>query len=197
MSLLPTPLPWLKVFDVVPGWVYAAAIAALVLGGGGLLGYQYVEIAGLNAKVSAKDTEIAKLKLDAEKDRTDRLQLVAAHNLEIARLQQQHATHQQEIVNAYQDRILKLASERNLALARAERVQRDAEERAARDRQASCNDPASVERVKDHNAVLYGLVSEGYQLVEEGRLLLGERNAQVDALKRITENDRAVICGGN
>lgn len=177
---------FLKFFDIAPGWVYALVIAGLLLAVGG----QQVRVANAH-------TEIATLKLAAEKDRGDRLQLVAAHNLKVAGMQAMHAKQQQEIISGYTDFVIRLQGERRLAVDRADRVQRAAEDRTTRGRSISADDTSAVQRLVDDNAVLNTLVAEGFRLVDEGRNLLRERDAQVGTLKSIIENDRTAICGGS
>jgi hypothetical protein len=178
------PLPFLKVFDIIPGWAYALIVAAVLAFGG----VQTVRLAG-------SQTDMAELKMAAEKDRGDRLALVAAHNLKIGKMQADHAKIQQEIIGGYTDQILKLQGERTLAVARVDRVRNDAAAAAARDRATAGSDPAAAKRLADRNEVLYTLVAEGFDLVEQGRGILGERDAAVEALKSLIANDRKAICG--
>lgn len=178
----------LDLFDLVPGWVYAAVIAGLVLVGGGAIATQTVRLAGAQA-------DNAKLVAAAEKDRADRLALVAAHNLKIGQMQAAHAKQQQEIISGYTDTVLRLQAERSLDRNRAQRVLDAAESNAARDREAARTDLAACQRVADRNEALYRMVAEGFDLVAEGRNLLGRATADIDALKGVIANDRALLGG--
>jgi hypothetical protein len=177
----------LTIFDIIPGWVYAAALALVALGGGVIFGFAQIEIAGLEADNSALHEQIAH-------DRADRLQLVADHNFKVARLQADHAKQQQGIVDAYQTEKRELALRHSRDLDRVARVQYAAGEHAARDRATAASDPAACQRVADRNGTLYGLLDEGFKLVVESRKLLGDRDAEVKALKATIENDRAKVC---
>jgi hypothetical protein len=173
---------FLKLFDVIPGWVYALACAALVA----LLGVQTVRLDG--SKV-----EVAQLHQQAEKDRADRAQLEAAHNLQIADMQAKHAATQQEIISGYTDLHLKTVAERDAALHRADGVHVAAEAAAGRDRAASPSDPAACERLRNENAALNGLVDQGYRLVVEGRSLVRDAASGIETLKAVIENDRKLL----
>jgi hypothetical protein len=183
------PLPWLKVFDVIPGYVYAAAIAVLVIGGGSALAVQ-------TYRVSQGQTKVATLERDAATLRAERENAARQYADKRAEMQATHAKQQQEIVDAYSQKLRDADSRRVADLARADRVRGNAAAAAARDRDAAKDDPAACQRVADRNGVLYGLASEGFSLVVEGRSLLAARDAAVETLKNIITNDRAAICGG-
>lgn len=179
----------LAIFDVLPGWVWAAIVAGLVVVGAGAIAVQTV-------RLSSSQTEVATLGTQIQKDRAERLQLVADHNLKVAAMQATHAKVQQEIISGYTDQYLKLQGERALDRARADRVQQLADAAAARDREAARSDPAACGRVADNNAALYGLVAEGFRLVVEGGDLARAAANDIGTLKALIQNDRASICGG-
>lgn len=175
----------LGLFDIVPGWAYALAIAGLLV----VSGTQTV-------RLSAAKVEVAELKQAAEQDRADRLQLVADHMIDLANVQRDHAATQQEIVDAASAEKLRLQAAHAVDLERVRRVHNAAEAHAAADRAASPSDPAACQRVADRNQALYDLVNEGFGLVVEGRNLLGHAAIDIDTLKRVIANDRERICGG-
>lgn len=189
----------LAIFDVIPGWVYALVIAGLLAVGGTVIGVQAVNLA-------QADTQLANMVAAVEKERADRLQLVADHNLKIARMQAVHAQTQQEIVDGFIQ--LKLDADtrhrKELAAVRRHadvRVRDAAEAAAARDRGAAEGESAACRDLADRNATLYRLLAEGHELAvrnlelaAEGRALVGRRDAEVATLKRVIENDRAAIC---
>lgn len=179
---------FVDIFEVIPGWIYAAALAAVLLLGGAALAWQ-------TYRLSEAETQIAELERDAEKLRADR-ELTARQYAEKARLDERaHSLRQQEIVDAYQKKLRAAEVRRADDVARAERVSRDAAAAAASDRAAAKDDPAACQRVADRNQILYGLADEGFGLVVEGRSLLATRDAAVDALMGLITNDRAAICG--
>jgi hypothetical protein len=179
--------PILKVLDVIPSWVYAAAIAALVIGGGSAIAVQTVRLA--DAK-----TEIAKLGEQAQRDRADRAQLVADHNLKIAGMQKAHAERQQEIINGFIDLRLRDQADHARELSRSRSVRDAAVAAAARDRATAEANGAAAGDLADRITTLYDLVARGHELVVRGREIVRRRDAEVLALKRIIQNDRTAVC---
>lgn len=188
MALIPTPWPALKLFDLIPGYIYAAAIALLVIGGGGALAFEHMSL--LKEK-----TTTAQLREQAVTDRAEREHLTADYMKDLADVQEAHAAHQQEIVDAYQKTKLELARLTAGDADRVERVRVAAAEQAARDRAAAAHDPAACKRVADRNETLSGLLAAGYGVVTEGRRVVGTRDAEVAVLMGLIKNDRAAICG--
>lgn len=183
-------------FDILPGWVWAAIVAVVLAVGGTAVGVQTVRLAGAQVRLAGAQVQIAKLERDAEKLRADREQVARVYS-EKARLDERaHAIQQQEIVNGYTQKLAAAEVQRTRDVARAQRVSGNAAAAAASDRDAAKGDPAACQRVADRNAVLYGLASEGFRLVGEGRDLLAKRDAAVDTLKGLVANDRARVCGG-
>lgn len=197
MSLVPTPWPWLKAFDVFPGYVYAAALGITVIGGGAALAFEEFRLGLKDVQIATGEKRIAQLNEAAEHDRAERLQLVAAHNLEIANLQAAHAKQQQENVDAFQREKQSLALRYQRELAQSRSVHDAAAEQAARDRAAASHDLAACQRVVDQHAAFYDVLAEGYDLVVESRKVIGDRDAEVAVLKQTIENDRAHICPSN
>lgn len=182
-------IAFLKIFDIIPGWIYAAVIAFLLISTGATIGV-------LNAKVNNRDTKIAQLNLDIEKDRADRLQVAADYKEDVSKREKAHTYRQQEITDAYTSQLNKQNADHARELDRAKRVRDAGSAAAARDRDAATGDPAACKRVADRNAVLYDLGSEGFELVVESRKLLQQASNEVTFLKDLIANDRAKICGG-
>jgi len=165
-------------------WVVGAVVVGLL----GAVGVQTV-------RLSKAEVQIADLRRQAEKDRGDRLQLVAAHNLAMANSQAAHARTQQEIIDGFITQKLALQAAHAVDMQRVRRVHDNAVAAAAADRAASKDDPAACQRIADRNQALYGLVDEGFGLAVEGRRLLGTAAAEIDTLMALIKNDRAAICG--
>jgi hypothetical protein len=70
------------VFDILPGWVYAAIIAALLLVGGGAITVQTVRLADAQA-------EVAGFKLAVQKQKTAAAQTLAAETNKVLDLERQ------------------------------------------------------------------------------------------------------------
>lgn len=172
--------------SLIPSWVYAAAIAVLLAA----VGTQTVRLSGAQ-------TDVANLQKAASDARAERLTLIAAHNLKVGKMQTDHAKTQQEIIGGFIDQKLRLQAEHTLALDRAQRVRGAAAAAAARDRDDARGDPAACQRVADNNAALYDLVSEGFSLVEEGGGLLGQAANEINTLRALSGNDRALLDRGS
>lgn len=146
-------------------------------------------------RLATAHTDLAELGQQVQQDRADRLQLVAAHNLQVATMQANHAKTQQEIIGGFIDQKLKLQAAHAIDLDRARRVRVAAAAGAAADRAAAQGNSAACQRVADRNEALYSLVADGFELVVTGRDLLGQAANEITTLKQIVMNDRAAICG--
>ena len=64
---------------------------------------------------------------------------------------------------------------------------------AARDRDQVASDPAACLRVADRSAVLGDLAARGRELLERGRSVVEQRDAEVELLLGTVRNDRELI----
>jgi hypothetical protein len=70
------------IFDLVPGWIYAAVIAALLLVGGGAVTVQTVRLAGAQA-------DLAALQLALQKQKTEAARILAAETNKVLDVERQ------------------------------------------------------------------------------------------------------------
>ena len=175
--------PFLAAFDIVPGWVYAAALSACML----LVGVQTVRVAGLETAVAQAETRAAKLDAAQKQALLDhaneKLALIAKHNAATGLAEETYAE--------------KLAAAETRARADATAVGRLRKQIADyANRGGTCLPATPVTDGGESAAeVLGGLLAESIDLLAEGRALHELRDAQVSLLLDQIDADRAACSG--
>ena len=174
--------PFLAAFDLVPGWVYAAALAACLV----MLGGQTVRVAGLERDLARAEATAAKLEADQKQALLDhaneKLALIAKHNTATQLAEETYAE--------------KLAAAETRARADAVAVGRLRKQIADyANRGGTCLPATPVADGGESEAqVLGGLLAESLELLAEGRELHALRDAEVSLLLGQIDADRAA-CG--
>lgn len=174
-------------FDVIPTWTYLVAIGLLVAG----LGAQEIRVSGLKTEVADKETALQREYAARAKETAKRFEVAMAHGETIKRLQSEHATAQQLSENTHAAKIKELEAGRRADAALAGRLRGTIATFTARDRRPGETDAAAVDRYADRLAVVGGLLTEGVDLVAEGRAVVGQRDAEVARLLEQIQIDRA------
>lgn len=175
---------FLNIFDLVPGWIYAIAIAAC-----GLLIFTQSSV------IDQQKLTISDLNLKAEKLRADR-ELVARQAADqLRKKEQDHAERQQTILDDAARRVQVEREVRARELARVERMHSAAASAAARDLADAKGDAAASARAASRISTGYELLAEGVGLVLEGRSLLATCSAENAELIQIINNDRRLLDG--
>lgn len=171
--------PFLAAFDLVPGWVYAAALAACML----LVCVQTVRVAGLETAVAQAETRAAKLEA-AQKQallehEQQKVALVKAHGEKISQAEKTYAE--------------KLAAAEVRARADTAAVGRLRNQLAEYARRGSICRTTPVVSDGSVSAAehLSDLLAESIDLLAEGRALHELRDAQVSLLLDQIDADRA------
>lgn len=175
-------LALLKIFDIVPGWAYAAFIA-LCLAHGVVVTLQ---------RDSVK-LELAQLTAKTATDRTERERVARVDAEQVAHAQFRHAEMQQEKSNEDAKR----------AVARAAADKRVADDtRGLRDivhayanggGQEVGADPAACRRDQDRSARLGELVEEALDLSRESEGFIRQRDDEVRRQQEQIQTDRAAL----
>lgn len=92
-----------------------------------------------------------------------------------------------------EQKVAALDVRRRAAAGDVERVRQQYAAYAARDRDQAATDPAACVRIADRSAVFAGMAARGRELLERGRLIVEQRDAEVGVLLRIVRNDRNLI----
>ena len=172
MSDLRTPMLWLLGIGLV---------AAL-----GVAGIERTRAAGARA-------DLAKEQRDRANDNTARA-LAALKDLErTVALVAVHAKTQQGNVDAYEGKLSVLAKRRDAADRNVERMRKLFADFAARDRGQAASEPAACLRIADRSAILGDLAARGRELLERGRLVVEQRDAEVSLLLGTVRNDRTLL----
>ncbi|WPH22331.1 hypothetical protein [Variovorax paradoxus] len=138
-------------------------------------------------------TDLAEEQRDRATDNTRRA-LAALEDLQrVLAIQAAHAKAQNENVDAYEKKLAVLDGRRRAAAGDAERMRQQFAAFAARDRDQTTSDPATCQRVADRSAVLAGVAARGRELLERGRLVVEQRDAEVEVLLHVVGNDRALV----
>ncbi|UVH54654.1 hypothetical protein NWF24_17560 [Variovorax paradoxus] len=169
---LKTPLLW------VLGLGLVAALATA--------GIERTRAAGARA-------DLASEKADRAKDNTARAMAALADLQRVLALVANHAKTQQENVNAFETRLKVLADRGRAIAADRDRVRKQYDDFAARDRDQAATDPAACQRVADRSAVLAAMAARSRELLEGGRLLVEGRDNEVQLLLDTVSNDRALF----
>lgn len=164
-----------KIFDIIPSWVYALALASVVLAGGAYIAFLEVRLSG--AKV-----ELAEARQQASDERAKLALAAAAYSGAITKLMAMHATDQQLLENRYAQTLTVLEARRAAAVAENGRLRGTIATYTARDRRPGETDAAALERAEDRLAVVGALLEEGVSLVIEGGGVVEGRDAEVRRL---------------
>lgn len=179
----------MKLFDLVPSWLWALLLAVALL----VAGIERTKVLHARADVLAAQKAVANEKLDRQSENTRRA-LAALEDLQrVVALQAAHANFQKENVDAYEKKLAVLDGRRRAALGDAERVRKQFAAYAAGDRDQAASDPAACQRVADRSAVLAGVAARGRLLLEGGRLVVEQRDAEVALLLATIGNDRKLL----
>ena len=179
----------MKILDIVPSWIWALLLALALA----VAGIERTQVLKARADVSEAQKAIADEKLDREAENTRRA-LAALQDLQrVVAMQAAHAKAQKENVDAYEKKLAVLDGRRRAAAGDAERMRKQFADFAARDRDQAASDPAACQRVADRSAVLGELAARGAELLRSGRIIVEQRDAEVDLLLGIIGNDRALI----
>jgi len=179
----------MKLLDIVPSWLWALLLV-LVLA---VAGVEHMQVLKARADVSKAQKAVSDEKLDRQAENTRRA-LAALDDLQrVLAMQATHAKAQQENVNAYEKKLAVLDGRRRAAAGDAERMRRQFAVFAARDRDQAASDPAACQRVADRSAVLGDLAARGAELLERGRIVVEQRDAEVSLLLGTVRNDRKLL----
>lgn len=169
---LKTPLLWA---------LGAGLVLALVTAG-----VERTRAAGARADLAAEKAARAKVETARALAALTEVQRVVA-------LVAEHATHQQEITDGFENAMHTVQAGRDADRRDAERVRRQFAAYVARDRREAATDPAACQRLKDRSEVLAGLAERGRGLLAAGRRVVERRDAEVAMLLAIVGNDRQLL----
>lgn len=174
-------MTWLKLFDIVPGWVYALALAGVL----SLAGVQSV-------RLSASQLEVAKLGKQMSDEKAERERVAREDAQEVARIQSRHAAMQQEISNANSKRAADRAVTVRDIAADLQRLRTDIVE-AARSGDEGAVDPAACRRDGDLSRQLSRDLAEALGLQGEAEAVIRQRDDEVRTLLDQIATDRAAV----
>jgi chromosome segregation ATPase len=137
--------------------------------------------------------DLASEKADRAKENTARALAALADLQRIVALMASHAQTQQENVNAFENRLKTLDDRRRTVTAERDRLRKQYDDFAARDRDQATSDPAACQRVADRSAVLAAMAARSRELLEGGRLVVEGRDNEVQLLLDTVSNDRALF----
>jgi hypothetical protein len=182
--------PYLKFFEIIPSWVYALLLAgALALVGIGKGQNIALKLELVNAKsattkaVNERDKLVSDHALAVSK-------LQAKHAEEVSEAQTKHAKTQQEIVNDFTTKTKDLVLARRNAELDAGRVRDQIRTFTAGDLGATKANPASCGTQTDRLKIVGELLAEGFELVEQSKTIIEQRDAEVKLLQASNSNDR-------
>ncbi|WGT65008.1 hypothetical protein [Variovorax paradoxus] len=179
----------MKLLDIVPSWLWALLLALALA----VVGVERTQVLKARAAVAKAQKALSDEKLDRQAENTRRA-LAALDDLQrVLAMQASHAKAQQENVNAYEKKLAVLDGRRRAAAGDAERMRQQFAAFAARDRDEAASDPAACQRVADRSAVLGDLAARGAELLERGRIVVEQRDAQIGLLLGIVGNDRGLM----
>ncbi|RRH80127.1 hypothetical protein EH244_31105 [Variovorax beijingensis] len=179
----------MKILDIVPSWLWALLLALALA----VAGIERTQVLKARADVSMAQKAVSDEKLDRQAENTRRA-LAALEDLQrVVAMQAAHAKAQKENVDAYEKKLAALDGRRRSAAGNAERMRQQFADFAARDRDQAASDPAACQRVADRSAVLGGLAARGRELLERGRFVVEQRDAEVRLLLGTLRNDRTLF----
>jgi len=178
----------MKILDFVPTWLWALLLA-LALAAAGI---ERTQVLKARADVSEAQKALSDEKLDRQAD-NNRRALAALEDLQrVLAMQAAHAKAQQENFNAYEKKLAALDGRRRAAADDAQRMRKQFAGFAARDRNEATGDPAACQRVADRSAILGDLAARGAELLRRGRIIVEQRDAEVEMLLQVVRNDRSL-----
>ncbi|MDQ0609523.1 hypothetical protein QFZ83_003694 [Variovorax sp. W1I1] len=178
-----------KLLDIVPSWLWALLFVLALAA----VGIERTQVLKAKADVAMARQAVSDEKLYRQAENTRRA-LAALDDLQrVIAMQTAHAKAQQENVNAYEKKLAVLDGRRRAAVGDAERLRNQFTAFAARDRDEASSDPAACRRVADRAAVLGSLAARGAELLRSGRIIVEQRDAEVELLLGIVSNDRSLL----
>ena len=179
----------MKLLDIAPSWLWALLLALALA----VVGVERTQVLKARAEVAKTQTALSDEKLDRQAENTRRA-LAALDDLQrVLAMQAAHAKTQQDNVNAYEKKLAMLDGRRRDAASNAERMRQQFTTFAAHDRNQAASDPAACQRVADRSAVLANLAARGAELLERGRIVVEQRDAEIGMLLGVIEGDRALM----
>ena len=179
----------MKFLDLVPSWLWAVLLA-LALAGAGM---ERLQVLKARTDVSKAQKAVSDEKLDRQAE-NNRRALVALEDMQrVLAMQAAHAKSQQENIDAYEKKLAELDGRRRAAASDAERLRKQFTAFAARDRDQASRDPAACQRVADRSEILGDLAARGAELLRSGRVIVEQRDAEVELLLRVVRDDRALV----
>jgi hypothetical protein len=178
-----------KFLDVVPSWLWALLLVLALA----VVCIERTQVLKAKADTAEARKAVSDEKLDRQAENTRRA-LAALEDLQrVIAMQAAHAKAQQENVNAYEKKLAVLDGRRRAAAGDAERMRNQFTAFAARDRDEATSDPAACQRIADRAAVLGSLAARGAELLRSGRIIVEQRDAEVELLLGIVSNDRSLL----
>ncbi|CAN7579622.1 hypothetical protein [Variovorax paradoxus] len=179
----------MKILDIVPSWLWALLLALAL----GVAGVERTQVLKARVDVSKAQNAVSKEKLDRQAENTRRA-LAALEDLQrVVAMQVAHAKAQKENVDAYEKKLAALDGRRRAAAGDAERMRQQFAAFAARDRDQAASDPAACQRLADRSTVLGSLAARGRELLERGRIVVEQRDAEVNLLLNTVQLDRILL----
>lgn len=178
-----------KVLDIVPSWLWALLLVMALA----LVGMERTQVLKAKADVSKAQKAVSDEKLDRQAENTRRAFAALDDLQHVLVMQAAHAKSQKENFDAYEKKLAAVDDRRRAAAGDAERVRKQFAEYAARDRGQAASDPAACQRIADRSAILGGLAARGAELLRSGRLIVEQRDAEVDLLLGVIRSDRALL----
>lgn len=161
-------------------------LSAAVVLLGGLLVAQTLRLADVRVDLASEQNARAN-------DTLDRQALAADYAEKVRMVVAAHTNQQNRITDEFNQRIAASAAARAADADSNRRLLDGAEARAAGYRTSATTDFASCQRLADLTVALDRLAAEGKGLVDEGRGVVERRDAEVNLLLQIINNDRAAI----
>ena len=179
----------MKILDIVPSWLWALLLVLALA----VVGVERTQVLKARFEVSQAQKAVSDEKLDRQAENTRRA-LAALEDLQrVVAMQAAHAKDQQENINAYEKKLAVLDGRRRTAAGDAERMRQQFAAFATRDRDQAASDPAACLRIADRSAILGNLAARGRELLERGRLVVEQRDAEVSLLLGTVRNDRTLL----
>lgn len=178
-----------KLLTILPAWLWAPlllfALAAAAI--------EHARVLKARTDVVEARKALADEQLDRNAENTRRA-LAALKDLQrVAAMQADHAKAQQENVNVYEKKLAALDSRRRAAAGDAEWMRQQFTAFASRDRGEATADAATCQRIADRAAILGSLAARGAELLRTGRIIVEQREAELEVLLETVKNDRALI----
>jgi len=170
-------------------WVLGIGLVAAL----GVAGIERTQVLKATAEVTKAQKAVSDEKLNRQAENTRRALAALEHLQRVLAMQAAHAKAQKENVDAYEKKLAVLDGRRRAAAGDAERMRQQFAAFAARDRGEAASDPAACQRLADRSAVLGELAARGAELLRSGRIIVEQRNAEVEVLLDMIGNDRRLL----